>query len=672
MNDASNSDSDDHGPGGKAAFARLLQLPTSPPDGRGAYVRGVDGTAGDRLRIELVAGGTTVTLLIKPGSSQGSRPLAIGYEGRDAGPRLVALVAAVAERLRGWTFEALLELVGASVAMGVTAETPSPVSMAPTEPQEPRTPEEPQEPRTPEEPQEPRTPEEPQEPRTPANSGPLWEIIEAAQGVFGSSLDGHLDRIPADLAHLSFYQSDPALGSRFLFYSDTKELLHYSRLLAEGSILIRCGSLECINANIPLFYFFYGFLPALATYGAFHPLSAELQAKLDFRRLTGDAETLLEPLLAISTALEVTDEHIVFGPEDMIEETLTELLQDDYSPCIFSHSCINKVIGTDLDGIISRVSRRNRTQIVQDCNIGLEQFHENVVRIYNDSFGERPPPTRRARSVNLVGLDRDRSLTELLCLLAQLGITANEICVPNVSLTNLENLERADLQVLYPLDGYAPIYEQLFRKLTVKTIMPPAPYGERATLAWIREIAATLDVDPDACALWTETVAAWRGRCRELQEKAARYRVGLILAPGDVEVLLRPTNLLFGVELLGLLEEMGFSLDVLVPFSTHSEPALEKVRSVLREPARHAFHSAASPDEIPGWIERTPCHCIYSDLKGDARTLAGGKPSFSLFLFEKGLQGFQRSLESLLGLCTTSYYHDYRAYRGRVSRPVAR
>jgi MoaA/NifB/PqqE/SkfB family radical SAM enzyme len=500
----------------------------------------------------------------------------------------------------------------------------------------------------------------------------VQSIVAESRATFCTSVDGKQDEIPDDLSHLSFFRLDPALQYRFFYYYDTNELLQYSRLITESSILIRCGDIECINAIIPLFYFFYGFMPPLNSYRALHPLSSQLQAKMHFSRLTGDDDGLIEPLLAVSTALEVTDGHVVFGPEDMIENALNKLLAQRYSPCIFSHSCINKVIGTDMEGIISRVAEQNWTKIVHDCNIGIDQFHRDVARVYDECFREEAAPKpRRPRSVNLVGFDNNQAVRELAATLELCGLSINEICVPDVDRRSMEALGSAELQVLNPVDGYEQIYQSLFYRLEIPTIMPSAPYGFAASRSWLGEVTRHFDLDLDTHEAFAREFSVWKQELSELTSRAAAYRIGMVLAPADIETLLRPSVFFYAIPVLELLEEMGFSIDFLVTRAADPEAARVKLATLLREPERHDMTFVSTLRDTRTWLRDTPCQCVYSDVKNDPRLARAGKAGFSLFLFEMGFGGFARSLNRLLNLCGTSFYDDYRDFRKRRPRPLA-
>lgn len=496
-------------------------------------------------------------------------------------------------------------------------------------------------------------------------------VLSESGAVFCTSVDGELDQIPSDLSHLSYFRLDPALAYRFLYYYDTGELLQYSRLITESSMLIRCGDIECINAIIPLFYFFYGFMPPLDSYGRLHPLSSELQAKMHFGHLSGDDPSLVDPLLAVSTALEVTDGHVVFGPEDMIEGALDRLLEQRFSPCIFSHSCINKVIGTDMEGIIARAAEQHATKIVHDCNVGIEQFHRDVARVYDecirDTAAARAP---KPGSLNLVGFDRTPALEEMAATLQGLELSINEICVPDVDRRAMPNLGRAALQVLNPVAGYEQIYQSLFRRLEVPTIMPPAPYGFDATARWFAQVATALQVDLEHHDGYRAAVASHQLELDTLREQASSYRVGLVVAPADLEALQRPAHFFYAIDIVGLLEEMGFGIEFCVTRAPDRARAQAKIARLLKEPSRHHTTFVATLQDTRRWLRDTPCRCIYSDIKHDHRLLRSGKAGFSLFLFEMGFAGFHRSIRRLLDLCGTSFYDDYQDYRKQLARPL--
>jgi hypothetical protein len=467
----------------------------------------------------------------------------------------------------------------------------------------------------------------------------------------------------------SYFHPHPELAWRFLFHEDIREWTQYSSTLPVDALAMRFGDLECTDCVNPFYFVFYGFLPTFSTYGRLHPLTHEARERLFYPPAPGQGDGLFERFLALSSALRLSDDQIALGPEEDIERAFGRILGQGHDPCFFFYSCVAKVIGTDLEGIVSNLSRKHGVRIIDDPNVGMERVYEQVARMHGRDIAAKPPRLPGANRVNLVGFTEDRSTPELVGALDRLGVTVNRIVVPDLSRFSVSGLQNADLQVLYPAPRYAKLYEDFFERLGIPTIAPPAPFGIEATRAWVEEVAGALGISPGEHAGWASCVDGHSRTWKRLAKRARGHTLGMVLGPADVDALADPATHLAAVPLLAILEEMGFRLSLLVT-APEGTGAAGKLRRLLRRPESHEIVRAGSAQEVESWMGSERLSCVYSDLKNDTRITSRGKATFSYLLFEHGFEGARRGLDALLRLCESRYFGKYGEYRKQRATPV--
>lgn len=471
-------------------------------------------------------------------------------------------------------------------------------------------------------------------------------------------------------SEFSYFRCDPETGHRYMFYYDMEDLFQYARMLTNRSMMIRCGDNECINSINPFFYCFHGFLPSFETYDSLHPFSVDMQRRFGFSTMDVDGDELREVIPALMMAVELGEEHIVFGPERLVEESLRKLLTGKHSPYFLSHSCLNKVIGVDLDGILKKVSDETRIKVISDQNMGIRQILDSASRVYGAGVKKRRRKPGKRKRINLVGFVRDRSYHELCSILEMLGVAVHRSPIPDLSFSSVKDLEQADLQVLNPVDAYRVVYDEFMRTLGVPTIDPPAPYGMEASVSWIESVARELGIDPGRKRKWRAYCRGARESWDRLVARVGGSRVGFVLAPRDIDFLLAPSAWLFGLPMVKMLEEMGFGLDILVNGPCDEAGCRERLARLVRDPDTLSIDFAARDGDVDRWMETSPCRCVYSDLKNDVRLTSRGKAHFSIFLFERGIEGALRSMRKLLYLCELEYFDEYRIFRKGEARPA--
>jgi hypothetical protein len=198
-----------------------------------------------------------------------------------------------------------------------------------------------------------------------------------------------------------------------------------------------------------------------------------------------------------------------------------------------------------------------------------------------------------------------------------------------------------------------------------------APYGAIRTTAWLKIICEELDIDLKAQKAWQKYHKLFQKEWRELCGKAKKYSLGLVISSLDIERMYDPAQQILSAPVLSLLEEMGFTLDILIycPPEEFSRDQ-EKISSLFSAKEKHIIGQAFAEKGVKDWLHRSKCSCVYSDLLFDSRVTRAGKNRFSLFDLEMGYAGALRSIERLLAKCKNTFFKNYAGWLGAKPEPV--
>ena len=186
---------------------------------------------------------------------------------------------------------------------------------------------------------------------------------------------------------------------------------------------------------------------------------------------------------------------------------------------------------------------------------------------------------------------------------------------------------------------------------------PPAPFGRAGTAQWIEAVAKELCLDTGAVV--TRAMEETEDTFVSLREEARERRLGFVIRGTDVRHLVDPAQT-WGIPLLVCVEEMGFSVEVLVygePGTT--EAAVEAVRATWPADDRLTVTPFLHREELAAALEASRLDAVYSEHFFDRRVTESGLASFSSQYFERGLDGATRTLRRLLELCRLPFYSRY-------------
>ncbi|RME26848.1 MAG: hypothetical protein D6806_05570, partial [Deltaproteobacteria bacterium] len=368
---------------------------------------------------------------------------------------------------------------------------------------------------------------------------------------------------------------------------------------------------------------------------------------------------------------ELDEDDIVLGNPQKLKRLLAageKIHRRTGKPLFFSNTCTPVVIGEDVESEVKRFARRSGCPILY-----LTVTPRSMVNVFNDVLvkrrlrAEEETPESRPNTVNLVGFRQDPELDHLRSLLGECGIEVNEAIIPELTYDLVDNLPRAGLNVLYPNAQWQHLYEQLMYSSRLRSIQPPAPFGIAGTLNWLERVLSEFGMN----GALSEKVRLRAGEAREaierLRERIARCRLGIVVRSSQARYLTDPSQS-WGVPLVGMLEELGFGLDVFVKVTGRQDAAAaaRQIHSFFRQPQMHVIKAFKDFDGMLERIRASSAQAFFSAHFFDWRLTSCGKGIFSLQHFEMGFRGAVRTAERLVRLCSTPFYDRLSCYLQRA------
>lgn len=321
-------------------------------------------------------------------------------------------------------------------------------------------------------------------------------------------------------------------------------------------------------------------------------------------------------------------------------------------------TCVGDVTGLDYEGLAAAVEREFGKPVVVIGQM-LEHFVEmdHTWELLLQIADRRRPP--EADRINLVGYAPAESdlADELRGTIPRLGLRLNALLVPSFHSREARDFARAACTVLNP--ARSSTFEFARAAATFPTMrfhrIPP-PFGKSATIAFYRglaELAGAKDPQAEAEALWAPhepEFAAW-------QERARGVRVCFLVRPGDATCLLEPEEL-HGLDLLRILAEFGFGIDLVVLAGPEGETARSRLERraaadpLLAETVRTIRRPVREPTAILATLDARLC---FSEFPPDRRALEAGKMFFQPRDIQPGLAGTVRSLARLVRLAESAF-----------------
>lgn len=362
----------------------------------------------------------------------------------------------------------------------------------------------------------------------------------------------------------------------------------------------------------------------------------------------------------------ITERETVLGGDSSLDDALKRATGDPDTRLLYiNNTCLPKMVGDDLDSLVSRLPAQT-DKIILNLNTDLSSPDDSYRHMLAqaEQHGQQPPDTEEIPpgAVSFLGYVDGPHRAELMDLLTALDVAVAAFLVPELNVRMARRYRQGAVQVVYPRQAWQRLHAELFGDLEAPVVEAPAPYGLRSTHRWLEAITQAVGRTAALKERWEELAGAHLARLRRLREQVGDLRVGAVVTPHSAPRLYR-AELLHGVDLLPLLEELGFGLDVLLLHAPGRTPEVEEaevgLRGCLDRPDRLTVHRYFSPDTLGEALAAAPCTLVYSELACDQRLSRAGKTGFGLDLLDMGLPGAVRSAERLLALARWPFYRRY-------------
>ncbi|MFZ4855652.1 MAG: nitrogenase component 1 [Desulfuromonadaceae bacterium] len=202
----------------------------------------------------------------------------------------------------------------------------------------------------------------------------------------------------------------------------------------------------------------------------------------------------------------IVEREVIFGGEERLAEQIASTLDViDADLYAVITGCMTDIIGDDVRAVVAEFQRQGKPVIVAETGgfkgestIGADLIWEAIIT----QFVTRGLP-KDSKQVNLFGFVPAQdvfwrgNLLELKRLLGLLGIQANTFLTPHDKLDHLKESSRAALNIVFSdVHGITPV--KVFQEIHGTPYISEAlPIGPTATEAFLRSVAAALEVDSE-------------------------------------------------------------------------------------------------------------------------------------------------------------------------------
>jgi len=315
--------------------------------------------------------------------------------------------------------------------------------------------------------------------------------------------------------------------------------------------------------------------------------------------------------------------------------------------------------------LTKRFTQKNNIPVLSintDLDSPDSSFHD-FIRQAKAAVEDQADPGAKC-GLNLVGFPPNRGKQELVAALDAMSIPINVSILPDIGIDVLKCYLKGEASIVYPHRAWQEVVETLFDDSAVAWQVLAAPYGYKRTIEWYRAVAGTMKQAELAESYLEQHQDQFLQHWTRLCEQASSFRLAFVVDSSILERLYTPAKH-YGFEILPLLEEMGFAVDVLIRGEISDEDtAISDLQAALQTPERHSFTSFNSIEELSELLGQGEFQAVYSEVFFDTRLSRAGKAQFNLSMIEMGLAGALRSIKRLLGVCRWQFYSKYRRYLG--------
>jgi hypothetical protein len=387
-------------------------------------------------------------------------------------------------------------------------------------------------------------------------------------------------------------------------------------------------------------------------------------------RLRGGRAPFEESSSLVDTwSSDISETDVILGKPGRFDELLARGVharQKDHVMCV--GLCLPDVIGMDVERTVTEFTRATAAPLlfVPPAPRSWDWLTKDLLATRRKRL-EGSGAARDSRAVNLIGFGENRGTATIAALLARFGVRVNAHLLPKMTLSAVERLPRAALDVYAPNVFWQKAYAHLQDESPRPALVAHAPYGYHGTKRWLEDVLALLDPPSgdDIDGILADFFAPWRSHYDALCREAARHRLGFVVPCDGLHLLLDAAHT-WGIPLLETVREFGFGVDVFVG-GRHPDEVARALATLAREAPAHwqanwELRPFLSLAELLAALAASPAAAVFSHYVFDWRLSRSGKMPFSTVEFEMGPAGAVWSLERLLTACRTPLYRRFAKY----------
>ena len=366
--------------------------------------------------------------------------------------------------------------------------------------------------------------------------------------------------------------------------------------------------------------------------------------------------------------LEPTQFESIMGAEGKLRKGLEEAIGDEKTKLVaMMGTCVGDLTGLDYEGIIEQASSERRVPVVM-VNQMLEHFMEiddiwvQLFQIVNQNATPEPG------LLNFLGYAPAGSAfaVELEACLEEMGLRVNGILVPSFRTPAVEAFLEASRTLVNTAKSAqfecSKLRESL-GEMHYQDLEPPfGPAACKRFYQALRSFAPEGGSD-GVESFWQPHEADWES----FRLRALEHQVAILLRPQDLIHMLDP-NELHGIDLVSLLQEMGFAVELMtidgrVPGGADlaAERLLAHLPSAGESNSGLSITSFAGVQDPARALAESKAELVFSEYAPDHRILKSGKMFFHPRDFELGLAGAVRTIARLTRLAESGFLRAYDA-----------
>ncbi|MCL2607423.1 MAG: AAA family ATPase [Methanomassiliicoccaceae archaeon] len=237
------------------------------------------------------------------------------------------------------------------------------------------------------------------------------------------------------------------------------------------------------------------------------------------------------------------DADTIFGAVSKLESDVNHMIDKGNDTIAVITSCPSGIIGEDIDGMISRIKKKNPDvtiiPIIEDGNIKGD-YMQGATDACIELIRALSEEGKKERSVNLIGMktfgintvENVRFVSEVL---EKLGIEVNCTCVGDTTVEKIRNIPRSELCILMTPDSIAVETMNFIRsRFGLRSTDNMARPGMMETELWIREAAAHFGENEKAELAIKEIRNEFIGRLESLKWKLKGKKVYIVGMKRDI------------------------------------------------------------------------------------------------------------------------------------------